>query len=702
MYHSSKDNYSDRVIHREYYPHIDGIRALAVMPVVLFHILATLCPGGFVGVDVFFVISGYLITGGILRDLAKDRFSIRNFYYRRVRRIMPAYFAMITGVFAFGCAFYYAQPLIFLGESVAAGTLFLANIHFWMLEGDYFSAQLHKQPLLHLWSLSVEEQFYLFIPLLCAIIWKLRRSLVAPMLALLAVLSLSFAIYAVKNGQQNNAFYFLHYRAWELLAGSLLAMLPAVAFQNIENIPARGNTEKLANTRSWKTLATLGSIPTLLATLGLLMVGLTAVGISYRTPFPGLAAVPPVLGAALLIRYGQSGWVSRFLSCRLLVMIGKISYSLYLWHWPVTVFWKYVVYDQRNIFDYIGMFVVSLMLGYLSWRFIESPVRTAAFWTMRRSFAFTASGIIILVALGAACVHQRGWPSTLHPRANVLAGHPRHPLNAIQMQIGQGILQRIDFLAGSNLYQYSIQERRNAALTEGWSASLAIGAQGEPRVLLIGDSHAGVLQYGLDISLRKINLAGYAINCSGKDLFDRQLPETQGVLRKLNDMPQCSIVILVERWLRKEWNNPRDVALTCAKIEDFSDYLKTKNKILFIVTDIPNYQYPLNEIAARMQIIKPRRVEPGWIKMEQSEELYNRTQGLPINQALDKICKQMGSKLIPLHLFLKEDNHYIFFDKQNGKTIPLYRDADHLSQAGSLRAAQFMMPYLFPNAVLKN
>ena len=229
MNRQSSSEYSSKAIHGEYYPHIDGIRALAVLPVVLFHILAVLCPGGFAGVDVFFVISGYLITGGILRDLAKDRFTIRNFYYRRIRRIMPAYFAMIIGVFVTGCALYYATPLIYLSNAVTAGTLFLANIHFWKMGGDYFAPQLHSQALLHLWSLSVEEQFYLFIPLLCAIIWKLRRRMIAPVLALLTILSLAGAIYAVMTGKQNAAFYFLHFRAWELLAGSMLAMMPAIA-----------------------------------------------------------------------------------------------------------------------------------------------------------------------------------------------------------------------------------------------------------------------------------------------------------------------------------------------------------------------------------------------------------------------------------------------------------------------------------------
>ena len=139
----SNNDYS-RVIHGQYLPHIDGIRAIAVLPVVLFHILAALCPGGFAGVDVFFVISGYLITGGIVRDLKNNRFSIREFYHRRVWRIMPAYFVLIAGVFAVGCTLYYSAPLILLGNDVVASTLFLANYRFWMMANDYFAPSLHS------------------------------------------------------------------------------------------------------------------------------------------------------------------------------------------------------------------------------------------------------------------------------------------------------------------------------------------------------------------------------------------------------------------------------------------------------------------------------------------------------------------------------------------------------------------------------
>ncbi len=673
-----------------YYPHIDGIRALAVIPVVLFHVLAALCPGGFAGVDVFFVISGYLITGGILRDLANDRFTIRNFYYRRIRRIMPAYFAMIAGVFAVGCALYYAAPLILLGDAVTAGTLFLANLHFWMLGGDYFAPNLHSQALLHLWSLSVEEQFYLFIPLLCAIIWKFRRSMVAPVLALLAFLSLAGAIYAVLHGKQNNAFYFLHFRAWELLAGSLLAMLPATTYTVAENISQHSQTTSnpvFSQTQTFKQF--------LLAPLGLLLVLIPYVGISSKTPFPGLAALPSVIGTALLIRYGQWGWVSRLLASRPLVATGKISYSLYLWHWPVTVFWKYAVYDQLCAYDYVGMFLFSVLLGYLSWKYVETPVRTSTFWTLRRSFAFAVMGMVVLVTLGTACVYCKGWSTTLHPTANTLAiASGRDPFLAARMTaITRRLLSRLG-------RQY-IPNKTAVRFFWGDNATTSIGLPGSPELLLIGDSHAGALQYGLDVALRDSGHSGYVISRSATRMFDLSNPEVQKALMTVKANPTIGIVVLSQYWSYSESVRAAGIAESvCEKLEKFALQIKAMNIKMYIVTDNPVRDFSPGDIAAKLKIISPRRIEPKW-DGRQSKTEYDVKQG-KVNRQLAEVCQKTGSTLIPLHLGLLEGAGYPAYVEQNNQVFPLYRDENHLSPYGARQVAQFIIPLLFSETRLSH
>ena len=517
MQRMTNTNYSSSVIHGAYYPHIDGIRALAVLPVVLFHVLATLCPGGFAGVDVFFVISGYLITGGILRDLEKDRFTIRNFYHRRIRRIMPAYFALIAGVFATGCAIYYSTPLIHLGDASVMGTLFSANLYFWKMGGDYFAPNVHTNPLLHLWSLSVEEQFYLFIPLLCAIVWKIRLRAVMPVFAILATLSLAGAIYAVMTGKQNSAFYLLHFRAWELLAGSLLAMLPAdrfivsrfqgfTSFHRSDHVPCNTETLKPCNPETVFHDETLKpwnpeTLKPILATLGLLMVLVPYAALSSKTPFPGAAALSSVLGTALLIRYGSTGWVSKLLAWRPFVATGKISYSLYLWHWPVTVFWKYAVYDQLYWFDYVGMVLLSFLLGYLSWKFVELPVRTSQAWTMKRSFAFAASGIVLLVGLGVACVFSRGWPAVLHAKANSFVDNSQKAQFVESWLRNKGQLFSIKLQLNIEWYPYR-------PLWFGETQVSHLGKSNRTDIFVFGDSHAGMLLYGINDALLKNGYGG--------------------------------------------------------------------------------------------------------------------------------------------------------------------------------------------------
>ena len=670
----SNHNYSARVIHGDYYPHIDGIRAIAVLPVLLFHILAALCPGGFAGVDVFFVISGYLITGGILRDLKNDRFTIRNFYYRRIRRIMPAYFAMIVGVFVTGCALYYATPLVYLGDSVAVSTLFLANVHFWALGLDYFTPDLHSQVLLHLWSLSVEEQFYLLIPLLCAVLWKIRRYLVAPVLTLIAILSLISAIHAVMIGNQNDAFFLLHFRAWELLSGSLLAIIPTVTHK----VP-----DATFRAKKWQSL---------FAITGLLMVVVTYAFVTSSTPFPGAVALWPVIGTVLLIHYGRSDPVGRLLSWRPFVAVGKISYSLYLWHWPVTVFWRYATYNQLRVYDYLGMFFLSLALGYLSWKFVELPVRTSPAWTMRRSFTFASAGIICLITLGTACTYFKGWPTVLHPRANAWAGSPN--------PFFEGRVQNVIRRAVTS--HQSSRKRKALALLWGWSnGGCNIGAPGNPELFLIGDSHAGTLRYGLDAVLRDRNIACYSINWSSAPLFNMKFHLSQLVLRELDTLPQVSTVILAERWFLycdSSKYKPENIEAVYTQLEEFSTYVISKGKRLLIVGDVPNHKWALADIAARTNIIAPRKMEPEWLSLQQTEEEYSRMQGY-IDTRLEEICKKTGAVFVPLHLALKKNSCYIYFDPKNEKPFPLYTDANHLSSEGSLRAAQFMIPRLFPESV---
>ena len=733
MQHMTPANYSAKVIHGEYYPHIDGIRAFAVLPVVLFHILASLCPGGFAGVDVFFVISGYLITGGILRDLQHDSFTIRNFYHRRIRRIMPAYFALIAGVFATGCALYYAAPLILLGDAVTAGTLFVANLHFWMMGSDYFAPQLHSQALLHLWSLSVEEQFYLFIPVLCAIIWKFRRNWLMPTLATLTALSFAGAVYAVATGKTNNAFYFLHFRAWELLAGSLLAMLPAACGRHgikaaeyeggvaAPDTPGRrsasGNPAQSATRTSPGVpagshaallLGGFDAVSRFLAPVGLLMVLIPYAVMSSKTPFPGLAALSSVLGTVLLIRYGAGGWIGRLLAWRPLVATGKISYSLYLWHWPVTVFWKYAVYDQLYWYDYAGMFLLSLLLGALSWRFVEVPVRTSQAWTMRRSFGFATAGIVLLVCVGTACAYYVGWPKMLHPQANKIArlSESRDPFVIAR---SLGLIRRAGAAVG---YEFSWittheQQKKDKKIVDRFEGYVLgeekIGCRtSQPILFILGDSHAGSLLYGMDKLLTEKGIPGYLISVASTNMFDINNQAANNALKTLSEMPSVKYVVLVEYWtfqspLEKSRSKFTPESLL-KSLKEYARKIELMGKQLVIISDIPRYPFIHADFGARSKIIPLRDIKMLETMYQQSQAEYDEEQG-EINKILDEVYTPVKNvTIIPLRMAFWEGGRFTAAHTKNGIDECLYIDPNHLSKAGSLRAARFIMPYLFPEA----
>jgi peptidoglycan/LPS O-acetylase OafA/YrhL len=371
-----------------YRPDIDGLRALAVVPVILFHAQLG-CPGGFVGVDVFFVISGYLISKIIMRDLELRRFSVLRFYQRRIRRIFPALFCMLLAVACLGLLIVPPAELKEIGKSVLAAAGFGSNIFFYRHAG-YFDTSSLLQPLLHTWTLSVEEQFYIVWPLL---LWALSSRWLArlrfsPVLLLLPA-SVVLSAYWVEHNP-NAAFYLLPSRAWELALGASLSVYP----HWLKRLP-----RPLAHGAS-------------LAGLAMLIYSIACY--NGATPFPGYAALLPCVGSALLIGSGEAGpsLGGRILSWKPFVWIGLISYSLYLWHWPVLVFARLWFNHELTTPQNLACVVLIFTLSWASWRFVESPFRdTKRFagsdrlWVMG-GLATTA----VFLAIGAALYFSGGFP----------------------------------------------------------------------------------------------------------------------------------------------------------------------------------------------------------------------------------------------------------------------------------------------------
>lgn len=376
-----------------YRPDIDGLRAVAILSVIAFHAGSSLATGGFVGVDVFFVISGYLITALVVTALESDSFSFLRFYDRRLRRIVPALVLVILATVAIGLVVLLPSDLARLGKHAAASSAFVVNLAL-ARETGYFGPASSQLPLLHLWSLSIEEQLYLLHPL---ILWGAWRSggmrLLRIVVPALLLLSLATAIWTMKTTPVP-AFYLLPSRAWEFEAGAVLALglLPRPSLRIAQAFALAG-------------------LAAILAAVALY---------SSTTPFPGLTALLPCLGAAAILYAGQSHGqtlVARLLSARPLVGIGLVSYSLYLWHWPLLVLWAYYLDRPLTPVETAMAITAALALSILSWRFVEQPFRRARIGRLSPGRSVLVAGaVLLLIAAGGAGLHRlRGLPSRVSP-----------------------------------------------------------------------------------------------------------------------------------------------------------------------------------------------------------------------------------------------------------------------------------------------
>jgi len=384
-----------------YRPEIDGLRAVAVLPVVFYHVGVSAFGGGFVGVDVFFVISGYLITGILKRELEADSFSLTGFYKRRVRRIVPALFVMSAAVAWASYRWLPPSQLISVADALASVGLFAANVYFYLHAG-YWDAAARDHPLLHTWSLGVEEQFYIVFPLL---LFALSRWLPTPRLALAGLGLASLAASAWASGAAPEAdFYLIPFRAFELIIGAL------IAYGAVQPPSSRWKREGAA-------------------AAGLVLIAVSVFGFSQATPFPGVAALVPCAGAGLVILAGAGGPTAAtgLLASPPMRFVGLISYSLYLWHWPLIVFARDALGRPFTLPEQGAIAAAAFVVATLSWAFVERPFR-------RRGGRFPVTAVatglgVAGVALGLFVAQQaaahRGWPNRLPPDLATANGDAR-------------------------------------------------------------------------------------------------------------------------------------------------------------------------------------------------------------------------------------------------------------------------------------
>ena len=378
----------------KYRTDIDGLRSVAIIPVVLFHAGLAAVSGGYVGVDVFFVISGFLITSVIMRGIEKDTFSFTHFYERRARRLLPALFAVLA--FSLVVGFFVMSPVQYrdMGTAIVATVFYVANILMWSRSG-YFQSSSEYDPMLHMWSLSVEEQFYIFYPLLLLLITKSLKRRPLVLVSLISLASFALAEWGVRNAP-NPTFFWLPTRAWEMGLGAIVAL---------------------------STIGTVWSahVRHMIGLSGLALILFAVVFYTPLTPFPGMSALPPVLGTAMIIAAGRGGAniAGLILSWKPLVWIGLISYSLYLWHWPVLVFLN-IHFGLHHVpaWAMASGVILSLALACLSWRFVEQPFRSSSGYSRKQIFTISGAGIAAFTVAGLVLFSAQGFDTRFNPKTN--------------------------------------------------------------------------------------------------------------------------------------------------------------------------------------------------------------------------------------------------------------------------------------------
>ena len=634
--------------HRDYRADVDGLRAVAVMLVLLFHLNIPWIPGGYVGVDIFFVISGYLITQIIFRELDQENFSIIRFYERRIRRIFPALFAMMALVFAV-CWFVFL-PIDFknFGQSVAAATLFASNFLF-IFESGYFDADAELKPLLHTWSLAVEEQFYVIFPLAMILIWHKAKSWLLPILVLTAVVSFGIALFATDYFPVTG-FFVAPSRFWELLLGSVLALDRTRQF--------------------WPWQVRLGGW------LGLAMIALAALSYTPHTPFPGWAALLPCLGAALIIKAGETdraGYsANAILALKPMVFVGLISYSLYLWHWPLIVIYKYVMVRELAVIDQFGLAAVSIGLAIISWRWIEQPFRDASLLKRRTKLIGAAFAVMgVAVAVGVVIAKNGGIPSRVDP---ALAAIERDQLYVGYVQdCRQGLWQKREICVRGT-------------------------AQAKPSFLLLGDSHAGSISSGVFAAARSLDQAGVQLTVPsyrpfldfGRRGFERIDMHVDRKLRLiLREYPSIRTIIIIAHWRQASEVGYQDLLsgenidagiIDLGLLPLIGSY---KDRQFVIIRDYPiAANFGANKLARRLRF---GRDVPDTLPRAEHDR-----QSQPYDERLQRLA--INPNVIVTDLDDVFCDSKVCISTRQGRS--LYRDSDHLSLPGALMTADFFKDIL--------
>ncbi len=625
--------------HPKYRPDIDGLRAVAVLCVVAFHAFPDMLKGGFIGVDIFFVISGYLISTIIFENLARHTFSFADFYVRRVRRIFPALMLVLTSSLIFGWFFLYPDEYKQLGKHIAAGAGFISNFVFWQ-ESGYFDNVAETKPLLHLWSLGIEEQFYLVWPLMLWLAWKLKLNLLATTLFVAAI---SFALNINQvHSDAAASFYSPQTRFWELLAGAVLAHVTLERQNRVT--PASEAPASLDNARK------LGNF---LAYAGAVLMALGLLLISKERAFPGWWAVLPTAAAVLVIAAGPQAWLNRvLLSNRVMIWLGLISFPLYLWHWPLLSFVRIITDEKPAPQIVIAAVLTAIALAGCTYQWLEKPIRQG------KRTAFSPRVLVgLMAAVGLAgylCYQQDKLP--LKPASRFQA-------------VNEGDIGHGQFHAYKNQLVNLCAQYVQSPI-----ACFQSSRSDLKKIAVVGDSHADHLTVGLAGQLPTRNIVFF--DTLGLPLFNSK--EGANLLQFVMADKQITNVILSASWYARLGSVSGASSLE-SELTRVVTQLAAAGKRVFIVDDVPNFSFPPEKC----------RYPGRWLRAHQCSEKRDHfyRQHSQYFPAFESLQRKTDVQIIKIaDYFCNQDVCTMAKDH-----LLLYRDNNHLNLNGSTYVAQQML-----------
>jgi peptidoglycan/LPS O-acetylase OafA/YrhL len=630
--------------HPKYRPDIDGLRAVAVLSVVAFHAFPAWMKGGFIGVDVFFVISGFLISTIIFENLDRGTFSFAEFYARRIKRIFPALLLVLIASFAFGWFALLADEFKQLGKHIAAGAGFISNLVLWS-EAGYFDTSAETKPLLHLWSLGIEEQFYIIWPFALWFAWKRKFNLLT-LTFIVALISFSLNLKGIKQDSVAT-FYSPQTRFWELLSGSILAWF-AIYKKNAFHSYTLKIDGWLAKVIYREPVEADGkTLSNIFAFVGSLLLAYGFWRITKDVSFPGKWAIIPVLGAILIILAGPKAWINRkILSNKIAVWFGLISFPLYLWHWPLLSFARIVEGEVPSRSIRIAAVALSIVLAWLTYKFIERPIRLGMASRIKVTLLTLA---MLLVGLSGLIVFQNDGFKVKgdYGHDTFFEYYDKHYLKCENKNIYNT----------SNVY---------SKWTRCWQTK-----RGQPDIVLLGDSHAEHLLVGLADSLKEKNIVFYIEG--GRPALDD--PEFKVIFEELKSANKGMYILITDHYVPDYANKSEKLQ------EDFDaalKYLTNAGHKVAIVGDVLRFdgRAPQDCLlqANRPLLRKVPRSKSCVISFEEAasqEKVYEPT--------LKNLATQYGIPYFSLSRLMCSETECSMIN--NGRLY--YRDSHHLNIDGS-------------------